>query len=466
MFEKISPKSDEYTTQQETEKLLVDEGVGQGSWSDRFLAVIKEREVAIKNLEDGGLDAGYLDFVVRREKRYGKLQEPIFDHTNSEEVVAFLKRRNEETLQFSVDRFIDLAKNQETVKSAHFIISGAMASPELRRQIYGTVHQPEGLPNYKKTVSLIAESFDRGEFPMETWRAILEHNSKTFWEKTKIFKEKVLPELKLKLLEFARVAIAEGILPLSEEDLRKAIDATGFALTDPTDATLEKMGGKYDVRYNVIFLASHAVDSYLRAPNYREEISFQDKFPDIFGPASKSITKLSESDTALVDIFCHEVIHMISGKTIVAERQDLSDNDPLFEHKKIGVRHVGKEVSRFRWLNEGITDYLTAKIMKDDSRKHVAYKKEVELFELLMIKGKVQIPLGSFTDAFFESFDPNQPKEQQLQHWKKLRAKLAEAYDHDFIVGLDRKIQEGGIDKGIDLVKNYELYKMLPWKPY
>jgi len=40
-----------------------------------------------------------------------------------------------------------------------------------------------------------------------------------------------------------------------------------------------------------------------------------------------------------------------------------------------------------------------------------------------------------------------------LENWKSLRQKLAEAYDHDYIVKLDRDIQEKGLDYAINSLK-------------
>jgi len=439
MHEKISPESKEYGEFKESLKIDTETFRGDESWGSDVLMMLRMNEVKAERL--------------REQVKGDDPESPEAKH------IEELERRNQEELRRSFENYIALDKDPKTKGSTIFLMAEAMQDPSIREELSALI--PKGrLPLSNRIVEAIVQKTERGEeFSMELWERMLEQNQKTFLEKLRVFQEKVLPELKQKFLEAVHSATEKGTVPIPEEKIRQMLDTTAFILRDPTAARLENNMGRYDPENNTILVASYLVDSYLHAPEWEKSVKQDKDMAEFYGDGggkdrAEKYRKMAEHGRAnLLHTFYHEALHMLSGKTVVTEYEEGAEHLADFEHKKIGLRHVGKKVARFRWLNEAMTEHVTTELTGDHDKKYAGYKKELELFELLRTKGKKEIPLELFKNAYFENFDPDQNEQERLRHWKLLRLELAEAYEHDFIVKLDKTIQEKGIDHAIKSLK-------------
>ncbi len=438
MLEKISPESNKYEGFKEDMKFYVENLSGDESWGSYVLTMLRMNEAEIERLKE----------------------QPRSDDPESTEAkrIEELKQRSQEMLHKSFEHYLALEKNPRTKGSTIFLMSEAMQEPSIREELIALM--PKGrLPMSKTIIKTLLERAEHGqEFSMELWGRILKRNQETYFEKLKVFQEKVLPEIKQKFLEAAHSAIERGALTIPEEKIRQAIDQTAFVLKDPTEAILENNRGNYKPNDNTISIASHLMDSYIHAPKWAEDAKNAERMSGAFAgfnmeELAEKYRRMAEQGRAeLFHTFCHEVLHMLSGKTVVMKYEEGAEHLAEFDHKKIGLSHVGKKVKRFWWLNEALTDHLTLELTGEE-RKYAAYKKELELLELLRTKGKKEIPLQIFLNTYFESFDPNQAEEERLKQWRQLRLEIAEAYKPDFIIELDRIIQEKGIDEAIKSLK-------------
>src|SRR3989344_3794392 len=146
------------------------------------------------------------------------------------------------------------------------------------------------------------------------------------WEKRQEQFHERIPQILATFRDTALQAIKEGKLPITEELLEERMGDTRVYLAD--DLQIKQCtSGDYDVGEGAIRVA------------YRENIEAQEK-----------------------TVF-HEMIHALSGRTILIEEKGYFP-DEMLEHQRVGFRFnvydkngdwAGK---RFRWLNEAVTEEI------------------------------------------------------------------------------------------------------------
>jgi len=231
----------------------------------------------------------------------------------------------------------------------------------------------------------------------------------------KLFR-KELPGFHQRFITRIKPRIKSSELGIDEDTLERRLAATKVVIADALRADLTAdAGGQYRVADDVA------------------SISQQD------------FKRLGE------EIYTHEIMHALSGKTLYAEKSivdEYSDEKNKYyytnKYGRLGLMINGKH-ERFRWLNEAVTETLTRELIDTAPDRpqysQVVYKSERELLELLMIRGKYQIDLKLFTDAYFENYDPTLPREKRIPAWKTLYKTISEAYSPGFLTELDKYIK-------------------------
>ncbi|HEY9584771.1 MAG TPA: hypothetical protein VJI33_04325 [Candidatus Paceibacterota bacterium] len=396
-----------------------------------------------------------------RINKYGYLS-----RVKKEEIPLKIQDRKDKikyAIEHSLAEFVKLYKDPKTGSSTVYTISEALRNPELGPELESFT--PKGkFPISKNILPVVMGLAEKGELPLDLWKKILIHNQRSLEKKEKYFNEHILPELKAKLLEAVQNFSKHDLLPFTVDQVRQVMEGIHFSIKDPTAAYLENNAGSYNPNSNTVLISSSIIESHVGAveEEQKKELSAraEELLEEIFGTPKRTEQekKIEEENLKFkkqypFHIFTHEVLHVLSGKTIVKVTPEKDDEMESFVHRKVGLGHPGARGVRFKWLNEAVTEYLTCELTGDKDRKFVGYKKEMELFDLLRKSGKVKIPADIFIAAYFENFDPALSEEKRLENWKSLRQKLAEAYDHDYIVKLDRDIQEKGLDYAINSLK-------------
>lgn len=466
--EKISPDNEEYKNELENIQIF-NESKKLRSFNGDLLRKIDYNHDSIKKLEEL-----YLNFdLLNEEERKNIIFLNAFNGTvlkfnQKEDVKAnieLLKVGINDALKESLDIFLNMVYKESQI----YLISQILKDHELRDNLIELlkINKKTLFVKSSEVIDKISESFEKQEFPMEVWLKILDVNQDFFIEKTEIFIEKLLPQLKQSFIEATNSGVGMELLPFSAEDIKAKIDNLKCYLIDQTMANLEKIGGRYDYLTDTISLASGLVDVYNRSNEMKDLLNSpgQRFLEAIYGDKmikdkEETTQRAEEADLKIKKVFFHEVIHKLSGQTIIKEPwendEEGSDSDIFdYTHKQIGLLHFGAIKERLNWLNEAITDYIEVELLRTPEKDY-SYKKEVELFNLLCINGKEKIPAKVFTDAYFEGYDPNKLEKDQGKFWNILLTQLKNSYSRDFIIKLDNIIREKGVKAGIDMVTNYK----------
>lgn len=170
-----------------------------------------------------------------------------------------------------------------------------------------------------------------------------------------------------------------------------------------------------------------------------------------------------ESEADLLDglqLVAHEALHAISAEHVVQHelKHEFASGGDM-THTSSGAQWIGLEVNgfktkRFTWINEAVTELLSARMFDVEP---VSYKKEIELFKLLLSKGAREIDERKVFNAYFENKKFNGNSDDIGSLWKSFRQEIKEAYPHDphFFVSLDLFIQKNGIESAIEIFKNW-----------
>ncbi|HEY4480104.1 MAG TPA: hypothetical protein VJB58_01370 [Candidatus Paceibacterota bacterium] len=202
------------------------------------------------------------------------------------------------------------------------------------------------------------------------------------WEKRQEQFHERIPQILATFRDNALQAIKEGKLPITEELLEERMGDTRVYLAD--DLQIKQCtSGDYDVGEGAIRVA------------YRENIEAQEK-----------------------TVF-HEMIHALSGRTILIEEKGYFP-DEMLEHQRVGFRFnvydkngdwAGK---RFRWLNEAVTEEIAVELSKANP-EHQSYHAEREKLKELYDSG---LSKKLVYEAYFENYDPD--SKDKIPKWKGL----------------------------------------------
>ncbi len=255
----------------------------------------------------------------------------------------------------------------------------------------------------------------RKKMPPELWTSILENHRERFAQELKKFDEEVLPVLKANFLERAKRFVGADILPISYERVEKTMNLVIFGLRDGLEGSLDDPTGTFTAQDNEIHLASHLFD-------------------ETNGPLAFS---------EIERVFTHEMFHALSGQTIFAEErrwedEDFDDDETYFDYSilRVGTR-IGK---KFWWLNEALTEYLSAQFLE---REPVSYPGPIKLLKGLMDDEPFssRIPLRVFSNAYFEHYGRRRKNGKTIPHWRALVKEIQRVHHPKVLLNFDAAMQ-------------------------
>lgn len=256
----------------------------------------------------------------------------------------------------------------------------------------------------------------------QLFEAMLNYHVQRFTEKQRRFGA-VIAAQKAGFIERITTAVAVGLIPDRLDLYRRRVENVHVDLLDGLTCSLEGLYGLYEPEINRISIASQAEGGQLK------------------------------------NVFTHEFLHLISGRTIVRIRRVKSspyDYDKYdVDHQKVGLRIMG----RWLWANEALTEILTNCLTGYANSSF--YTRERELYSLLrggetnefyspfISDRRPELPQSLFINAYFENFDPNSVDQRNVPAWKELYRAINESYRPGFFTALDSFVRRYGVEKAI-----------------
>lgn len=464
MKEIISPDDKDYLYHQEVIQELKDSDEPE-VFESSVVTGIRIRQKTIEALTDYCDKYDTLDEVEKNKEHL--FYSSYLRFSNIEEVqdkISELRKKISNIIEESMSNFILLTKTEN--RNIVFFIRECLEDSELRDKFRRMFNIKTIRISPFIIMEKIIDAIKDNKFPSDIWYKMIDINRQRFIDKNEIFVEKLLPELKEYFLVIVKEAISKGIIPVSMLEIESAVNDLKCGLIDSTIAALEEIGGLYDSEVNSISISSVHVSLFESASRVKDQLpskKLKNIMESLWGSEyNKFISKheneldeqIIESRNNINHVFVHEVLHYLSGKTIVAEKIDPYDIYD-YEVKQVGLKHVGAAKERLRWLNEAVTEFLTRELINTSSSFTDSYNKEIELFNLLCTSGRSEIPKSTFIQAYFENYDSSKPEEERLVAWKTLLLSLKDNYSKDFIVRLDNVTRKEGLDKGIEMIKGF-----------
>lgn len=264
------------------------------------------------------------------------------------------------------------------------------------------------------------------------------------------------------LVESARRA--NGIVPKSEiyrgelfDLFKQAVDKS-ILPADFDFARAESLITKLQFRAPTDFLFFSGDNSYQRYDHAIYSVDIEAD-PDL-GMSSDQALELARV------VRVHEGVHSLSGRSIIKnpDADENSEVEKRFFAYKFGLsfvinnseQNIGRVTSyRYGWLNEAVTELIAASILGREGP--TARLKEIEVFRLLVKKGKIELPWQLFLDAYFEDSDISKEPDQRLPKWNSLQQAVSSAYTPEFLDDLDQLITSSidGLQKAIEFLNQY-----------
>lgn len=121
----------------------------------------------------------------------------------------------------------------------------------------------------------------------------------------------------------------------------------------------------------------------------------------------------------------HEMVHVISGQTLLKKNKKIPDDMPLMSDINIQRNGLGFYTTnigdrRFVWLNEGVTEDIAVHLSQ---REDGAYQQERTMLANLIEAG---IPRETIYEAYFENYNPD--SKEKILAWKELTRKISELH--------------------------------------
>ncbi|MEK7561879.1 MAG: hypothetical protein AAB541_03390, partial [Patescibacteria group bacterium] len=281
------------------------------------------------------------------------------------------------------------------------------------------------------------------QLPDEVFESFVRFHISNFKEQVVDF-EAELESYRGRFLEQAKSVIEAGLLPISHELLERRMSHVALKAHNYLDSALDEIWGSYNDRDKVIRIVE-------KAPL---EVRYH--------------------------TFVHEMLHALSGVTILKKTHGEDEEDALSVDLSLGmeasyepqrgglhisgkpldvVRHRGRFMiltqERFGWLNEAITEALTLELVDE---KEGAYQSNRELLELIegTMFGTVKDPRFLFVRAYFENYEPQD--EYRIPAWKELNRAVNKAFGLEGVSGLayiDKVVQASGVQMAINDVETH-----------
>jgi len=264
---------------------------------------------------------------------------------------------------------------------------------------------------------LVRVLFDKDVISDDIYTQVLRDHEQRFHTKREQLRER-LPKLIENFL--SNLPTMTGYSEELRETARQRLETISYDVIDGLIAIPEDKWGEYDVQ--------------------RRTIRIAEQIPD----------------AVFVHVIGHEVLHGVSGQTVIQRTTSLpQDDDSMFieDHTvdyyalRTGVR-AGKH---FRWLNEAITETLACEV-DATSPMPVLYLPHKKLLQLLTR----HVPFEQFVKAYFEDYDTGVQSHERIPHWKALYKAINTAYRPGFLSELDVFIKENGnegVKKAVEFLK-------------
>ncbi len=259
-----------------------------------------------------------------------------------------------------------------------------------------------------------------------------------YFPKTEVLAKELAPKIEAMKADFvaeAILAIADGQLPLTQQELSHRMEGITTSLIDPL-GLLEKndVAGFYSPNNNTIEIALTSNDEDLRKTVY------------------------------------HEFFHLVSGKTV---HVPIDPNLPEEIHEsaiqdgiiKFEAARVGLNYSRHgetTWLNEAVTEALaqflyyrhnnpTAQLepnldqfLNQSRGSRGAYTEERRLLKQLLEQGAQPMSFNTILKAYFEDYIPEKPSGTRFTNRRKYLHELESAWEDQGLIQKLGKIAKTG----------------------
>ncbi len=274
---------------------------------------------------------------------------------------------------------------------------------------------------------------EKGTFPVDSWIACL-HEYKNMLENYNEQLQQAKPQIIKEIVK----GFDRNINPLLDEaknteDLKRTLEAIHFKIKDPL--TSGRSIGNHNSAYATISLDLHEL-----IKEEGEHLS-----PDA------------------MRLIAHEAMHAWSTGQTLKHTKVFQDEDggttfenSITHNQWTGLEVSGAAVTRFKWLNEAMTELLASGLTETEAE---SYSQERRLLKLLLTKGAKNIPIKTLINAYFEQRGyAAQDNEKKHHYWKIFIQEIRQAYSHDkeFLVKLDILVQDGGIKAAIELLEHWD----------
>lgn len=169
----------------------------------------------------------------------------------------------------------------------------------------------------------------------------------------------------------------------------------------------------------------------------------------------------------ILHLVTHECLHAITAGKVVEHNRTRTLQGKTTNIKSVGTQWSGLSAKtsdsfnpRFSWLNEALTEWISATSLQVPVD---GYVEEIELMELLLHKGKKMIEIRTLANAYFESKGLEsdtlfENKDGKHTYWNTFRDAIRESFDHDpqFLIKLDIMVQNEGTGKAIEFLQNWD----------
>jgi len=236
-----------------------------------------------------------------------------------------------------------------------------------------------------------------GSISDELLYAVAKRHAENFREQETRF-EKIVQESKMEFSIAIKKAVTEGFLPETALSSLHRLDSVIVNLHDRLNDLLSPRSGG----------------------------------TEISGKITVSNEELQESVIPrLKHTLFHEFLHELSGKSITIQ-EGIDYGSSRISHKKVGVSLNSIEASHSpnTWINEAITEWLALKLSgyAGDSGRSAykgsyGYPTERRELDRLFDAGLEE---GVVTEAYFEDFITDQPKEEKGRYFRKLFQRIAD----------------------------------------
>ncbi|MES3005448.1 MAG: hypothetical protein V4664_00715 [Patescibacteria group bacterium] len=264
-----------------------------------------------------------------------------------------------------------------------------------------------GMVGDPRAPAMLADAYTEGTLDRKAFLKILRVHALNFTASAHNF-EKQVPRIEKEFLL----------------DLKKLIDDPDHPLTSDilSEATIhQRVSAVKVIMGDPLAMATHGVAVGIYNPDNEM----------IFVAYERPINMSKGKDVHFEKTYRHEMIHALSGRSIVI------DNQYHMPHERLGVEE--NETGFNKWLNEAITEQLTQDL-KGKRHNYIqgSYQHERELYKQLLQR----IPEELFLKAYFENTETD--SDESSPHGQALSEAINKEFGDRFMENLNISVWEKG----------------------